>query len=66
MESFLRRDARYRGEVYTEASRRLGLQPASVEKDFWFCWTLRTLFAYLRRDHTSRSKAERPCRRDGN
>lgn len=45
MESFLRRDARHRGEVFTEAARRLRLEPASVEKDFWVCWTLRTLFA---------------------
>jgi hypothetical protein len=28
-----------------EAGRTLGLSAGSVEKDFWVCWTLRTLFA---------------------
>ncbi len=28
-----------------ESGRRLSLQPASIEKDFWVCWTLRELFA---------------------
>ena len=28
-----------------QASAQLGIIPASVEKDFWVCWTLRALFA---------------------
>jgi hypothetical protein len=28
-----------------EAHTRLGLVPASIEKDFWVCWTLRELFS---------------------
>lgn len=28
-----------------EAQGRLGLAPASIEKDFWVCWTLRELFS---------------------
>ena len=28
-----------------EAGRTLGLSAGSVEKDFWVCWTLRTLFS---------------------
>lgn len=29
---------------YIEAEGILGLSPASIEKDFWICWTLRELF----------------------
>ncbi|NQT19495.1 MAG: nucleotidyl transferase AbiEii/AbiGii toxin family protein [Planctomycetes bacterium] len=29
---------------YEEAQEDLSLQPASIEKDFWVCWTLRHLF----------------------
>ena len=31
--------------LYEEAYGRLGLPPASVEKDFWVCWILRELFS---------------------
>lgn len=37
-------DARRR-ELCEEAGAQLGLDPASVEKDFWVCWTLRELFS---------------------
>lgn len=45
MQGFLRRDGKHRRDVFGEAARRMGLQPASVEKDFWVCWTLRALFS---------------------
>jgi hypothetical protein len=37
-------DARRRA-LCEEAGQQLGLDAASVEKDFWVCWTLRELFA---------------------
>lgn len=43
MDLFLRRPEAERREFYAEAGRRLSMQPASVEKDFWVCWTLRAL-----------------------
>jgi predicted nucleotidyltransferase component of viral defense system len=45
MNTFLARDAKHRRDVFVEAGRRMGLQAASIEKDFWICWTLRVLFA---------------------
>lgn len=45
MDAFLRREPGHRRDVLTEAGRRMGLQAASIEKDFWVCWTLRALFA---------------------
>jgi len=30
--------------AFEQTGARLGLAPATVEKDFWVCWTLRTLF----------------------
>jgi hypothetical protein len=33
-----------RGQIFTEAGARLGFAPFHVEKDFWVCWTLATLF----------------------
>ena len=35
---------RERGQIFTEAGARLGFAPFHVEKDFWVCWTLATLF----------------------
>lgn len=32
-----------RSELFFEASRRLGLEPSIVEKDFWVCWILQKL-----------------------
>ncbi len=31
-------------DAYVEVNRAMGLDAASVEKDFWVCWTLRELF----------------------
>jgi hypothetical protein len=45
MDFFLQLPAERRREFCAEAQLRLGLPAASVEKDFWVCWTLRELFA---------------------
>lgn len=45
MEFFLQLTPERRREFCTEAQIRLGLPAASIEKDFWVCWTLRELFA---------------------
>ena len=45
METFLQLPAGERRQLCNEARARLGLPAASIEKDFWVCWTLRELFA---------------------
>jgi predicted nucleotidyltransferase component of viral defense system len=32
-------------DAYVEVNRAMGLDAASVEKDFWVCWTLREIFS---------------------
>ncbi|MGV8080897.1 MAG: nucleotidyl transferase AbiEii/AbiGii toxin family protein [Syntrophales bacterium] len=44
MDSFLVFPAERRRIICEEGQQRLGLAPASIEKDFWVCWTLRELF----------------------
>jgi hypothetical protein len=44
METFLTVPVERRRMFCEEAHARLGLAPASIEKDFWVCWTLRALF----------------------
>ncbi|HEY3490536.1 MAG TPA: nucleotidyl transferase AbiEii/AbiGii toxin family protein [Candidatus Deferrimicrobiaceae bacterium] len=44
MNSFIRLSAERRRLLCEEGFQRLGLVPASIEKDFWVCWTLRELF----------------------
>lgn len=44
MDTFLTLPASERSELCEEAGDRLGLDPRSVEKDFWVCWVLRELF----------------------
>jgi hypothetical protein len=44
MNEFLRLPAERRRLLCEEGQQRLGLTPASIEKDFWVCWTLRELF----------------------
>lgn len=44
MDDFLRLPAERQRTFYEEAQARLGLAAASIEKDFWVCWTLRVLF----------------------
>jgi hypothetical protein len=44
MDAFLRLPADRRRLLCEEGQQRLGLTPASMEKDFWVCWTLRELF----------------------
>lgn len=45
MDSFLQITDARRLLAYQQVDEVMGLQAASVEKDFWVCWTLRTLFA---------------------
>lgn len=44
MDEFLSFSDERRKIVCEEAQQRLGLVAASIEKDFWVCWTLRELF----------------------
>jgi len=44
MDTFIALTKDERKTYCNEAQARLGLPPASVEKDFWVCWTLRELF----------------------
>jgi len=44
MDAFLHLPAERRRLLCAEAQTRLGLPPASIEKDFWVCWTLHELF----------------------
>jgi len=45
MNAFLSFTAERRRLLCEEGQQRLGLVPASIEKDFWVCWTLRELFS---------------------
>jgi hypothetical protein len=45
MKPNLAEDVARRRLLCQEVAARLGLQPASVEKDYWLCWTLRNLIA---------------------
>lgn len=44
MKAFLRLPADRRLAAFRQVDETLGLQAASVEKDYWVCWTLRDLF----------------------
>jgi hypothetical protein len=44
MDGFLDLSPEDRREACLEAEARMRLRAASIEKDFWVCWTLRTLF----------------------
>ncbi len=44
MDAFLQLPPERRSAFCAEAQLRLGLPAASVEKDFWVCWTLKQLF----------------------
>lgn len=44
MDAFLAMPADRRRVLCEEAGARLGLTAASIEKDYWACWTLRALF----------------------
>jgi len=43
MDGVVKMSAEERRLVCVQAEERLGLQAASIEKDFWVCWTLREL-----------------------
>jgi hypothetical protein len=45
MDSFLKLPAEQQALLFAQAQQRLGLAPASIEKDFWVCLVLRELFA---------------------
>ena len=45
MDAFLKLAPTDQLDAYVEVNRAMGLDAASVEKDFWVCWTLRELFA---------------------
>lgn len=45
MDAYLQLPAEERREACRIAEERLSLRAASIEKDFWICWTLRELFA---------------------
>ena len=44
MDAFIAQPAERRRLICDEAGSALGLESASIEKDFWVCWTLRELF----------------------
>jgi len=45
MNTFRKLPADERRLAFQQVESQMGLQAVSVEKDFWVCWTLRTLFA---------------------
>lgn len=45
MDTFLKLPASRRLLAFQQVDETMGLQAASVEKDFWVCWTLRELFS---------------------
>src|SRR5271166_1432542 len=45
MDGFLKMSSKDRRLACLQVEERMHLQAASVEKDFWICWTLRKLFA---------------------
>ena len=45
MDTFLQLPASRRLLAFQQVDETMGLQAASVEKDFWVCWTLREIFA---------------------
>src|ERR1017187_3084039 len=45
MDGFLKMSSKDRRLACLQVEERMHLQAASVEKDFWICWTLRELFA---------------------
>ena len=44
MDSVLQLTPRQRGELFTAAAQKSGIDVAVLEKDFWVCWTLKELF----------------------
>ncbi len=44
MDNFIKLSAEDQRVYYEQAQANMGLPPASIEKDFWVCWTLRELF----------------------
>lgn len=44
MDAFLTMQANVRRQLCVAAGAAMSFNPASIEKDFWVCWTLRELF----------------------
>lgn len=44
MNTFIKRPAGEREEIFYQTAQHLNMEPAAVEKDFWVCWVLRELF----------------------
>lgn len=44
MDKFANLNTKERAEIFEETSSKTGLAIASVEKDFWVCWTLKQIF----------------------
>jgi len=44
MDSFAKKPAAERREIFQEAASRRDVLPIVIEKDFWVCWTLKRLF----------------------
>ena len=44
MDAFLKLSPADQRLYFEQAQSRLNLPPASIEKDFWVCWTLREFF----------------------
>src|SRR5438132_11856020 len=44
MDNFIKLSAEDQGAYCEQVQATLGLASASIEKDFWVCWTLRELF----------------------
>ncbi len=45
MKTFLQLPSEWRRLAFLQVDKSMELLSFSVEKDFWVCWTLRTLFA---------------------
>lgn len=45
MQAFISMSSDDRQRICREVEGKTGLSSASIEKDFWVCWTLRELFA---------------------
>lgn len=52
-------------DAFVEVNRAMGLDAASVEKDFWVCWTLREIFSDRTTTWNMESQAEAQHRRRG-
>ena len=45
MDSFAKSPIERRRQYFEQASMQLGISPAIIEKDFWVCWVLKSIFS---------------------